>query len=83
VAQALVGCHSAIMHPMRRLLVPALLIGTGIACLAVAPSAQFCVTWSDGSACETAATIVLNVLGLALIGIGGLWLVVRSRRAGA
>jgi hypothetical protein len=58
---------------MGRLWLPATLIGIGIASLVVAPMAQSCVTWSDGRACETGWTIVLNVLGGLLIVSGALW----------
>jgi len=57
---------------MRRLLLPAALIGIGIGTLVVAPMAQSCVVWSDGQACETGWTIVLNLLGALFIGIGAL-----------
>ena len=58
---------------MGKLWIPAALIGVGIASLMVAPVAQSCVTWSDSRACETAGTIVLNVVGWALFVAGTLW----------
>ena len=78
--QAPVGRSGGMMDAMRRLLVPSLIVGIGTASIAVALSAQSCVVWLDGRACATVGTIALNVLGLAMIGIGGLWLFARVRR---
>ena len=68
------------MDAMRKLLVPSLIVGIGIASIAVAPSAQSCFVWSNGRACETVGTIAFNLIGLAMIGIGGLWLFARVTR---
>ena len=53
---------------------PAVLVGIGLACFVIAPMAQTCVTDFDYRACETAGTVVLNLVGLAFVGIGGAWL---------
>jgi len=65
---------------MGKLWIPAILLGIGIASLVVAPMAQYCVTWSDGQACETAGTVALNVLGWVAIATGTLWLVLHWGR---
>jgi hypothetical protein len=60
------------------------LVAIGLAALIVAPMAQSCVYWSDGQACETGGTIVLNIVGGILI-VVGLWTGVlwsRRRRSG-
>lgn len=44
-----------------------LLIVIGLAMLVVAPQAQSCVTDFDSTACETSGTILLKVVGLALV----------------
>jgi hypothetical protein len=60
-------------HPiMSRLLVAACLIALGLAALIVAPSAQSCTVDVDTRACETIGTIILNVVGGALIALGTL-----------
>ena len=68
---------------MGRLWLPATLIGIGIASLLLAPIVQPCITWSDGRACESGWTIVLNVLGGLLIVSGVVWFGLHMmRRAG-
>jgi hypothetical protein len=46
-----------------------ILIAIGFAVLIVAPRAQSCVTDFSSRVCEGAGTIVLNVVGLALVAI--------------
>jgi hypothetical protein len=61
-------------HPiMSRLLVAACLIALGLAALIVAPSAQSCTVDVDTRACETIGTIILKVVGGALIAFGALF----------
>jgi hypothetical protein len=46
-----------------------ILIAIGFAVLLVAPRAQSCVTDFSSRTCEATGTIVLNVVGLALVAI--------------
>jgi len=64
---------------MRRLWLATCLIALGLAGLIVAPMAQSCFYWSDGQACETGGTIILNVVGGVFIVIGALLLWSRWR----
>ncbi|HEX7173268.1 MAG TPA: hypothetical protein VF365_11770 [Candidatus Limnocylindria bacterium] len=56
------------------------LIAIGVAVLIVAPMAQSCVTELDHRVCETAGTIVLNVVGAVSIAGGTLWSVLLWHR---
>jgi hypothetical protein len=64
---------------MKGLFLPAILLGLGIAALIVAPLAQICNVNGDSSACETAGTIVLNVVGGGLIAGGGILAALQGR----
>ena len=44
-----------------------LLVGIGLACLAIAPVAQTCVTDFDHQVCETTGTVVSNLVRLAVV----------------
>ena len=54
----------------RRQWVAAAILALGVVALVMAPRAQWCVTSGDATACETIATIVLNVLGVVLLASG-------------
>jgi len=58
---------------MGRLWLAVSVVAIGLAALIVAPMAQSCIYWSDGQACETGGTVVLNMVGGVLIVVGGLW----------
>ena len=49
-----------------------ILIAIGFAVLIVAPRAQSCVTDFSSRTCEASGTIVLNVVGLALVAIAAI-----------
>jgi hypothetical protein len=57
---------------MQRLWFVSVLIGIGIACLVLAPSATACISWGDGRSCETGWTIALNVAGWVLLALAAL-----------
>jgi hypothetical protein len=59
-----------------------LLIVIGITALLVAPSAQTCVTDFDSTACETSGTILLKVVGLALVAAAAAVLALRGTPTG-
>jgi drug/metabolite transporter (DMT)-like permease len=52
-----------------------ILIVAGLAMLLVAPQAQSCVTDFDATVCEATGTIVLKVVGLALVVVAAIVLV--------
>ncbi|HTE65573.1 MAG TPA: hypothetical protein VK736_04860 [Candidatus Binatia bacterium] len=52
------------------LIASALLLAAGLACLLVAPQAVSCLSAEDTSVCETAGTIVLNVVGAMQLSVG-------------
>ena len=62
----------------RRRQLAILLIAVGYAALLVAPNAQSCVTNFDATVCETSASAVLKVAGLALVTIAALLLALRG-----
>ena len=64
---------------MKRYWAGLLLVALGVAALVVAPQAQSCIVGSDYRVCETAGTVVLNVAGGLLLGVGGVLLVVALR----
>ncbi|MEX2137460.1 MAG: hypothetical protein WEB29_11020 [Chloroflexota bacterium] len=55
-----------------------LLIVLGLAVLLVAPQAQSCVMDFDSTACETGGTIILKVVGLALVATAAIVLALRG-----
>ena len=55
-----------------------LLIGLGIALLLVAPQAQSCVTEFDHTACRATGTIILKVVGVALVAAAAAVLALRG-----
>jgi drug/metabolite transporter (DMT)-like permease len=55
-----------------------MLIVVGISVLLVAPQAQSCVTDFDATICEAGASIVLKVVGLALVAAAAILLALRG-----
>lgn len=59
-----------------------LLIVLGIGMLVVAPQAQSCVTDFDSTACEMSSTILLKVVGLALVAVAAAVLALHGTPSG-
>ena len=51
----------------QRLWLIGMVVVLGIVCLVLAPMATSCISWSDGRACETGWTVVLNAVGWLLL----------------